>query len=57
MRKILLVLTLLWCIAVKAQYHCTIISATRSDVTLCSTGYGKNVKIAAKDAEQNAINT
>jgi hypothetical protein len=57
MRKILLVLTLLWCIAVNAQYHCTIISATRSDVTLRSTGYGKNVKIAAKDAEQNAINT
>ena len=57
MRKILFLLSLLWCIVSNAQYHCTVISATRSDVTLRSTGYGKNVKLATKDAEQNAINT
>lgn len=40
-----------------AQYHCTVVSATRSNVTLRCTGYGKNVKIAAAEAERGAIET
>lgn len=42
---------------VKAQYHCTVISATRSNVTLRCTGYGKNAKAALSSAERGAIET
>lgn len=44
-------------LSVEAQYHCTVMSATRSNVTLRCTGYGKNAKIASAAAELSAINT
>lgn len=58
-RKIILLFILLCSIftTADAQYHCTVMSATRSNVTLRCIGYGKNVKIAVKSAELGAIET
>ena len=47
----------MWCVGVMAQYHCTVVSSSRSTVTMRSTGYGKNVRTAAADAEINAVKT
>ena len=40
-----------------AQYHSTVQSSTKSSVTMRVIGYGKNVKTASVDAENNAIKT
>ena len=40
-----------------AQYHSTVQSSTTSSVTMRVIGYGKNVKTASVDAENNAIKT
>lgn len=42
-------------VAAKAQYHCTVMTSTRSTITLRATGYGKNVKKATAEAERNAV--
>lgn len=43
-RMFLLGIAFVCIVAAKAQYHCTVMTSTRSTITLRATGYGKNVK-------------